>query len=467
MLGRENLFKWQSEAAARAASGPVLIAAQMGSGKTITALTAIVDALERRTLRRVLLIAPRIILDTVHAPEAARWEHTKKLRFDQWHNASGGDADQLLFRGKGHIVTATPAMFSRLVQDVFTAGVLPFDGIVVDESQRFKNPDTVGAHALRELASVVPHVVFLSGTPTPNGPIDAWSPGRILQGGDFWGPSFHPWRARNFTKYGRFGWRPRPGVPEAVETELAKFSIAMRLADTSDVPPAVYSQVRFEHDQINTDRVRDLVSRGAFQISPGEWRGVEREPGFELTTTDLAMLRQINQGFLYDPVRDDGTRQTHVLSIARVMALRELLEEGGIEGPVLVAAKFVADVELLRRAFPELVAYGGKTPADERKEIIARWNADKIPLLVANPASMGHGLNLQHGSAKTIIWFCNDFSYELFAQMNARLIRTGQNKVVSVVQLMGDAGVDDAIIDVLNRKENSESALIARLMRGR
>ena len=59
--------------------------------------------------------------------------------------------------------------------------------------------------------------------------------------------------------------------------------------------------------------------------------------------------------------------------------------------PVLVAYHFKSDLERLLKAFPK-----GRH-LDKDPQTILDWNAGKIPVLFAHPASAGHGLNLQDG----------------------------------------------------------------------
>ena len=51
---------------------------------------------------------------------------------------------------------------------------------------------------------------------------------------------------------------------------------------------------------------------------------------------------------------------------------------------------------------------------------IEDWNAGKIQVMLAHPASAGHGLNLQAGGS-TLIWFSLTWSLELYEQTNARI----------------------------------------------
>ena len=98
----------------------------------------------------------------------------------------GVDRERVWFEGASDIVTCTPDTLSKFLDAVHRRGVMPVRKIVVDESQFFKNATASRTAALHALAEHVP-TWLLSGTPTPNGTIDCWSPGRILsQQGGFW-----------------------------------------------------------------------------------------------------------------------------------------------------------------------------------------------------------------------------------------------------------------------------------------
>jgi SNF2 family DNA or RNA helicase len=182
LRSQSDLKTWQRQAVAMLVEHRyMLLGCQPGSGKTITALSAL-----EQIGCRTLLVAPAIILDTVWEQEALRWKHTEHLVFDWAHRLAGSERSDLWFYGKGDLVTITPDTLVRFLDQVHQREQMPVGQIIVDESQAFKNATAVRTAALHALAEHVP-TWLLSGTPAPNGAIDCWSPGRILsQQGAFW-----------------------------------------------------------------------------------------------------------------------------------------------------------------------------------------------------------------------------------------------------------------------------------------
>ena len=85
---------------------------------------------------------------------------------------------------------------------------------------------------------------------------------------------------------------------------------------------------------------------------------------------------------------------------------------------------------------------------------LAKWNAGELDVLVANPASAGHGLNLQHGG-HIVLWLELTYNYEYYAQANARLHRTGQTKPVQVWHLLSKDTVDERVLELLKNKHKT------------
>ena len=79
---------------------------------------------------------------------------------------------------------------------------------------------------------------------------------------------------------------------------------------------------------------------------------------------------------------------------------------------------------------------------------------------MANPASAGHGLNLQQGG-HIILWLELTYNYEYYAQANARLHRTGQTQPVQVWHLVAKDTVDEGVLRLLQNKDKTNKRVEA------
>jgi hypothetical protein len=163
-------------------------------------------------------------------------------------------------------------------------------------------------------------------------------------------------------------------------------------------------------------------------------------------------LSQISNGFLYDEGADDPVA-VHTLKIDW---LRELVES--LDGePLLIAYEFVEDLRTIRRAFGEVPALGGLTPAREAARLVEAWNEGKLPLLAFHPAAASHGLNLQFGGSR-MAWLSPSWSAELTEQAIARLYRPGQTRHVTIHVCIAIGTVDEMKRDRVLGKMSAQQA---------
>ena len=139
----------------------------------------------------------------------------------------------------------------------------------------------------------------------------------------------------------------------------------------------------------------------------------------------------------------------------KLEALEDILEFN--ETPVLVFYSFRHDLDRLKQRFENYEPRMLNTPEDIRD-----WNAGKVRLMLAHPASVGHGLNIQAGG-NVIVWFGLTWSLELYQQANARLYRQGQTKNVIIHHLVTKGTIDEDVMKALRRKEAGQAALIEAL----
>ena len=172
-------------------------------------------------------------------------------------------------------------------------------------------------------------------------------------------------------------------------------------------------------------------------------RGVKRE------------LLQLANGACYDEFHN-----VRIIHDRKLDALEDLIEAANGK-PVLVMYSYQHDLARIQERFGKYSLEHSegvrelKTAAD-----MEDWNAGRIAVAVTQPASTGHGLNLQRGGS-TIVWFGLNWSLELYEQANARLWRQGQNDTVVIHHLVVKGTMDEQVMRALHDKAADQNALLA------
>ncbi|EOR32256.1 hypothetical protein S091751_2432, partial [Staphylococcus aureus subsp. aureus 091751] len=142
-------------------------------------------------------------------------------------------------------------------------------------------------------------------------------------------------------------------------------------------------------------------------------------------------LLQLSNGAVYTD--DEDVRLIHDKKLDK---LEEIIEESQGQ-PILLFYNFKHDKERILQRFKEATTL-------EDSNYKERWNSGDIKLLIAHPASAGHGLNLQQGG-HIIVWFGLTWSLELYQQANARLYRQGQNHTTIIHHIITDNTIDQRV----------------------
>ena len=161
-------------------------------------------------------------------------------------------------------------------------------------------------------------------------------------------------------------------------------------------------------------------------------------------------LSQLANGAVYS---DDG--QVARIHDRKLDALEDIIESANGK-PVLVAYWYQHDLERIQERLNELDIDFARL---DKEQNIRRWNAGDVPVGLIHPASAGHGLNLQSGG-NILVWFGLTWSLELYQQTVARLWRQGQQNTVSVIHIITAKTIDERIMDALEAKDHTQSALI-------
>lgn len=414
---------------------------EMGLGKTASVLQAITPE-----HGRVLVIAPKRVAEHVWPTEVQKWRPDLTVEVAAGTAVKRRDALRL---SSARIVTLGR---DNVADAVAVKG--RFDTIVLDELSSFKNRDTQRWRAAMKVCVAAPYVWGLTGTPSPNGYTDLWAQLSLVDLGVRLGRSIVSFRKRHFegTDYIAGGivskYRLRDGSQKWIDSRLSDICISMRSEDYLDLPPTIVNRVEVAMPlaavKAYETMKRDLVT--------------QLESGDHVTAASAAVasgkLSQITSGFMYhEDTGAPGPRPVDELHRAKVDAVAEIIAEA--EGGVLVFYRFRHELEMLRKAMPEA------RTVDE-PGVLEEWNAGRVPVLLAHPASAGHGLNLQSGG-HTVVWASPTWSLELYQQANARLARQGQTRPVMIHHVVVPSSVDTSILSTLEGKSSVQDALMVAL----
>ena len=418
----------------------------MGFGKTVITLTAIEHLMYREfEIRKPLIIAPLRVARNTWPAEIQKWDH---LRGMTWSVAIGTQEERIAaLRKQADIYIINRENVQWLVEE----SGLPFDYdmLVIDELSSFKSWQAKRFKSLMKVRPRVKRIVGLTGTPSSNGLMDLFAEFKLLDMGKRLGRFIGQYRNAFFTPERMNGpivysYRPLPGAEEEIYRRIGDITISMRVCGQLRMPELITTNYEVE---MSYPEIRQYVK-------------MKRElmlslPDGEVTASNAAVLTgkllQLASGAIY---ADDGS--VMYLHDRKLDALEDIIE--GMNGrPLLVAYWFKHDYERIAARLTKLDIAFERLDSEASMQ---RWNAGKIQVALAHPASTGHGLNLQAGG-NTICWFTPTWSLELYQQMNARLYRQGQTAdTVVIMHIVTKETVDSRVLKALSEKDRIQEALI-------
>ena len=410
----------------------------MGLGKTVITLTALYSMLfDRFTATKVLVIAPLTVAWNTWSLEAEKWEHLQGLKISKILGTAAERRKALQEDAEIYVINRENVVW--LVKELKT---WPFDVVVIDELSSFKSNQSKRFKALKYVRPYIDHVIGLTGTPASNSMMDLWAEMYLVDQGERLGKTL-TWYRSNYFKpgwsngYVVYKWQLLPGAKDIITEKLSDISVSMSAQDYLSLPDKVETDIFIDLDSKALKAYQQLEREALTTVDDTEIEGIN-------AAAIMSKLLQASNGFLYDE-----THAVHRLHSAKLEALEELIEQA--QSPVLVFYEFKADLEDLAKLKGARQLSGPKDIED--------WNAGKINILLAHPASAGYGLNLQEGG-HIVVWYGLTWSLEQYQQANARLYRQGQKDTVFIYHILAKGTADEDVKKALEDKDMSQSALL-------
>ena len=417
----------------------------MGTGKTVTTLTA-VDQLLHDQLEDgpVLVIAPKRVAENTWSKECQKWEHLQHLRVSKVMGTAQQRKNALATPADFYVINRENVVW--LVEHF--GGRWPFPIVVIDELSSFKSASAKRWKALRRVRGRIRRIIGLTGTPRPNGIEDLYAQVYLLDGGARLGRTLTAFRSRylipeKMNGHIVYSYRPREGAESEIYEKLADVCMSIKKEDVLSLPGQIYEDVVLalppavlkQYKQFEKDKVLECLDEDG-EIIAGSAAAL------------TGKLLQFANGAIYDT-----DKKVHQIHDVKLDALEELLEEAGGD-PVLVFYAYQHDADRIRQRV--------KCRALDKPEDIDAWNRGEIPVALAHPASVGHGLNLQEGG-HLIVWYGLPWSLELYQQANERLNRPGQKNVCIIYHLIAKGTHDERVLKSLSLKEAGQDGALEAL----
>ncbi len=394
-----------------------LVANEMGTGKTLSALSAAEWLVISGQVKKVLIIAPLSTLDDTWGTEIFRNIFGRKYVI--LHGTAAKRRREL----------AKDAVYYIINHDGFTGMAEEllgkFDLIINDEASVYRNRTVRYKKFERFMERSSPDIRLwlMTGTPTPNEPLDAWALARLLQN-PYVPKSPNTFRFQTMNKVSQFKWVPKKDAMQTVQKVLQP-SIRYERGKVFDMPPTIMQTRHVPFSVEQKDVFDKLVKEFIAEMDAGTItaanEGVKR-----------GKLLQVCGGVVY------GDAGEHILLDCkpRVKEVINIINE--MDGKVILFAPFKATLGMLERALEKeritSMTINGDVPSNKRKAMFDKWRSEKDPhVILAHPGVMSHGLNLKE--ATCIIWYGPTDSYDTYTQANARIERPGKGVTSVVVHL--------------------------------
>lgn len=426
----------------------------MGGGKTITTLTHLVEADLLAPAFPALVLGPKRVIQSTWPDEVAKWQHTQHLRVSVLTGDKRARAAAL--RVPADLYCMAYDNLEWLVEEV--GADWPFVTVVADELTRLKSyrvrQGGRRAGALGKVAHTkVERFIGLTGTPSPNGIKDLWGQTWFIDRGERLGKTFSAFEARWFYKgYDGYSLVPRDHAQAEVMQRISDIYLTVKSLPV-DAPLVVPievdlpKKVREAYDRVEKDLFATLERDGIGKLEIEATNAAVR----------LGKCLQIASGAVFD---EDGV--WHELHSAKLDALESIIEEAN-GAPVLVSYAYTHEAERILKRFKQA------RMLDDNQQTLKDWNAGRIPVLLAHPASAGHGLNMQDGG-NILVFFGMTFNLEHYMQIIERIgplrqKQSGHDRPVYLYHIIARDTFDEVAMDRVNGKRSVQDAVLAYMER--
>lgn len=430
---------------------------ETGTGKTILACENIKYLYLRNKIKAAIICAPKSVVKPV-------WN---KTLFEHYHNIGfyifnwiGGlsESQELTFKESFSrkrddfarlviLLINTEAFSHNKVVDYVEKLCLTLPTMwIIDESTNIKTPEAKRTKQIVKLSHLAQYKRILSGFPILKSPEDLYSQIQFL------GPNLIPHRSFYAFK-GAFCVTKQldnrvhitlgPKNVDKLQQLIAPFSSRVLKKDCLDLPEKVHTVREIEMTHEQRTAYTQMKKQGYVQL-----KSTDKAVFASTLIVQLGKLHQIANGLLVaPPTYINNNKYSYLVHLIE----NELGDNQAIIWACYTEAINSISIALSYGKFTYGIVYGA-TSQSERNTTIEQFIAGNIQFLVANPATIMHGLTFVN--AHYAIYFNNSFSLEHRIQSEERLHRIGQTNKVTYIDLVTTDTVESKVLQSLELKHS-------------
>lgn len=414
----------------------------LGTGKTLSALTAAEFLRKKGQIRRVLVVAPKSAMRNA-------WEKTI-FQADPSIKYAVLKGDRLKKQR-----TAEDVSISYIIVNPESLGIIEkhlpcVDLVIADESTKFKTWRAQRTQALYRI-SLDKRIWLMTGTPTPQEPTDAYAQIRILRGLSKY-MSFVAFRDLTMFKISQFKWKAKKNAMDIVAKEMQP-CIRFSRDECLDLPELSIIDYKVPMSDKQAKAVKDLQDKCLAKIGDEDITAIN-------AASVLSKCLQVMAGAVYGSEDSDGNKVVVNSGAEELLeAIGDIVEQN--EQPVLIYTMFRSTVRVLLDYFEKnnIVAEGitSDTSVDERTAIFDNIQSGKTKVMVAVAQTVAHGITLTNSD--TIVWVTPPMSFETYDQANGRIYRKGQKRKCTIYHIYQD-WISRMLIKRLQERTSLQNTLL-------
>ncbi len=426
----------------------------MGLGKTVITLTSLAHLIRTQFLRGVIIVAPIRVIRLVWRQEAAKWEHTKHLKFSMVTGTKDQRTRALLRPADVYMINyENLGWLAETLQTYFVKKdkPMPFNGVVWDEISKCKNSATNRVKAVKKILDKFDWTTGLTGTPASNGYKDLHGQFLVVDKGVRLGTSKTAFRTRFYKKAGPYKEVPYEDTEDTIKKLIGDITLEMSAEDYNPLPDLMINDVEIEMPDALRARYEKMEKEFFLVLDSGK----EVEAFNQASLTNKCL--QFSNGAMYPVAGMPLWEPVHDLKLD---ALEDILDEAQ-GSPVLCAYAYRSDAARIMEKFKHLDPINLTECKSEASltNAMHRWKTGDCSLMIGHPASMGHGIDGLQKNGHILVWYGLNWSLDLYEQFNARVRRQGQGVPVICHRIMCQGTLDQAQALALDDKAITQQGL--------